>query len=282
MFLGAHFSIAGGPWRACEEAAELGCNTLQMFTKNQMQWAAKPIPDEDAARFRQAREKLGIRFAFAHDSYLINLASTADALFARSVKAFIEEIERAEGLGLDFLVTHPGSAGEAGIDAGIARMRCGLRDALRACRGVRVQVLVETMAGQGNVVGRTFEEMARLVDESDRLGVCFDTCHVFAAGYDLRTEDGYGHTMDEFDRLVGVDRIRAFHLNDSKKGLGSRVDRHEHIGRGRLGRTAFRCVMTDPRFQDAPKVIETPKVDDMDRKNLAVLRKLAEGAPCRK
>lgn len=272
MHLGIHGSIAGGYYRACEEAASLGCGALQIFTKNQVQWKARPITKEDAARFREARAKAGLRFVMSHCSYLINLASLRPALYRKSVESFEHEIERAFALGLDFLVLHPGSPGEGAEEEGRKRTIRALRG---AGKGAGVQILLETSAGQGATLGRSFEDLARLLEASDRLGVCFDTCHVFAAGYDL--SEGYERTLEEFDRAIGLRRIRAFHLNDSKKGLGSRIDRHEHIGAGAIGTGAFRKLLRDPRFADRPMVIETPKDPGMDKKNLDLLRRLAKG-----
>lgn len=275
MYLGAHFSIAGGYERACKEARELGCNTLQMFVKNQMTWRAKPITREEAALFRKERE--GIRFAFAHDSYLINLATRDAALWRKSLDAFIDELERCDALGLDFLVTHPGSPGDAGAEVGIAQMI----KAFNAVKGLKTKIAIETMAGQGNVIGRRFEQLRAILDGVKyEMGVCFDTCHVFAAGYDLREK--YDEVMEEFDRVVGLKRIYAFHLNDSVKGLGSRVDRHWHIGKGKLGKKPFQRLMTDERFAEVPKVLETPKEGNADRKNLKMLRELAGEAACLK
>jgi deoxyribonuclease-4 len=281
MYLGAHFSISGSYTRAIEEAVALECNTLQMFTKNQMQWKAKTISDEEAREFLSLRKARAIRFAFAHSSYLINLCSPNDALFKKSVASLTHEHERAEALGLDFLVIHPGSPGEAGERAGIDTMKRGLKETLAAGKR-RCRLILETSAGQGNCVGWKFEHLAELLEASDRIGVCFDTCHVFAAGYDLSTEKGYASVMDEFDRTVGLKRLCAVHVNDSKSGLNSRVDRHENIGKGKIGKTAFRCLMTDERLAEIPKVLETPKEGNMDRVNLKLLRGLAEGAPCPK
>lgn len=275
MYLGVHCSIAGGYQRACKEAKELGCNTLQMFVKNQMMWRAKSITCEEAATFRRERE--GIRFAFGHDSYLINLATTDKALWQRSLDGFIHELERCDTLGLDFLVMHPGSPGAAGADVGIAQMI----QAFNAVKGVRTKIAIETMAGQGNVIGWRFEHLRAILEGVKYdMGVCFDTCHVFAAGYDLREK--YDEVMDEFDRVVGLKRICAFHLNDSVKGLGSRVDRHWHIGKGKLGKKPFQRLMTDERFAGVPKVLETPKEGNADRKNLKVLRELAGETACLK
>ncbi len=278
MLLGAHMSIAGGYHLAAEKGGALGCTAIQLFTKNERQWRAKPITDEEASLFRTAVANHGIKVAFAHDTYLHNLASPKPDLWRKSVDAFAEELARCERLGLDFLVTHPGSPGDTGADTGIGRMRDALAEILERTKGFRSRILLETTAGQGATLGSRFDEMARLLEGFDLIGVCFDTCHVFAAGYDLRTRPGYDAVLSEFDRHIGLGRLRAFHLNDSKKDLGCRVDRHEHIGRGCIGRDAFRFIMNDPRFADVPKVLETPKENDMDPVNLAVLRKLAGSA----
>jgi deoxyribonuclease-4 len=283
MLLGAHFSVSGGLHKACEEAARLRCNALQLFTKNQRQWDSRPIAPEEAEKFREARRVAGVECVLAHDSYLINLASGDPALRKKSVHAFVHEIERCERLEIEYLVTHPGSPTDAGEEAGLRSMAASLREALQACR--RTAILLETTAGQGSTLGWRFEQIARMIGDCGghpRLGACFDTCHVFAAGYDLRSDDGYEETIREFDRIVGLDRLKAFHLNDSKQGLGSRVDRHEHIGRGKIGRTAFRRLVTDPRFERIPKVLETPKENDMDARNLALLRRFAREAACPK
>lgn len=270
--LGAHMSIAGGYPLACERAKEVGANAIQLFTKNASQWKAKPILDEEARAFRQARFACGVEIAFAHDSYLINLATPVEELRRKSLDAFIHELERCEQLGLSFLVTHPGSPGDAGEKAGIRNMIRSLNSAMRSSR---TKVVLETTAGQGAVLGRTFEQMRAIRDGLRRpVGFCVDTCHVFAAGYDLSTRDGWERVFGEFDKVLGIPTIHAFHVNDSKKGLGCRVDRHEHIGKGALGLQAFRCLMNDPRFRDVPKVLETPKEDNMDLENLRVLRSL--------
>ena len=275
MLLGAHMSIAGGYHLAAEKGGALGCTAIQVFTKNERQWRAKPISDEEASRFKSAVTQQGIKVAFAHDTYLHNLASPNPELWRKSVDAFTEELGRCERLGLDYLVSHPGSPMTSGADAGIGRMREALVEILDRTKGYRSRILLETTAGQGATLGSRFDEMAKLVQGFDPIGVCFDTCHVFAAGYDLRTRPGYDGVMAEFDKHIGLDRLRAFHMNDSKKDLGCRVDRHEHIGRGFIGRDAFKFIMNDPRFAAVPKVLETPKENDMDPVNLAVLRTLA-------
>jgi deoxyribonuclease-4 len=284
--LGAHQSIASGYYRAVERARERGCDCVQLFTKNSNQWAAKPITAEEAGQFRQTLDRLAIRHPLAHDSYLINLASPDCRLWRRSVEAFVAELHRAEALGIPLVVTHPG-AYTSGSEAG------GLRKIVRAVDEVHAQTrelqarcLLETTAGQGTTLGWRFEQLAEILDrvkERERLGVCFDTCHVFAAGYPLGSPGEYETTMADFDRLVGLKRIKAFHLNDSRSACGSRVDRHAHIGRGQLGLEAFRLLLADPRFGEVPMYIETPKGTeagrDWDAVNLQTLRGLLPPSP---
>ena len=277
MHLGAHMSIAGGIHLACERGREVGCNVIQVFSKNQRQWNAKPLSADDIKLFRAATRKHKIRTAFAHGTYLINLASSDRGLWSKSGNAFVEELERCEELGLKFLITHPGSAGDKGETVAIRNMIRGLNDIHRRSRGFKTKVLLETTAGQGTTVGWKFEHMAAIregLKDPERIGFCLDTCHIFAAGYDIRTGAGYDGVMEELDRILGTKSILAFHLNDSKNELGSRVDRHEHIGKGSIGVEAFRCLMNDRRFASVPKVLETPKEDDMDIQNLKLLRSL--------
>lgn len=272
-------SVAGGLALACGRAREVGADAIQIFTKNERQWRSKPLADGEISAFRKAVDDCGIKAAFAHDSYLINLASPKAEMFEKSLDAFVDELQRCEALGLSFLVTHPGSPGEAGEELGIAGMRKGINEALRRTKGQRTKIGLETTAGQGATVGRTFEQMKAILDgvqEPDRVGFVFDTCHVFASGYDIRTRAGWDETMGKFDAAVGTNRILGFHVNDSKKDLGCRVDRHEHIGKGCIGLEAFRCLMNDPRFTGVPKVLETPKEDGMDDVNLKLLRGLVK------
>jgi deoxyribonuclease-4 len=270
-------SIAGGVELAPTRGFEAGCEAIQMFTKNERQWKAKKLADESVAAFRKAMGETKLRVAFAHDSYLINLASPDKAMWTKSLHAFVDELERCEALGLPFLVTHPGSPGDAGEKVGIENMREGLNEAIKATKGCKVKVALETTAGQGATVGRSFEQMRAIFDgvkEQGRVGFVFDTCHVFASGYDIRTPAGWTEVLGRFDAAIGCSRILAFHVNDSKKDLGCRVDRHENLGKGCIGLEAFRCLMNDARFKDVPKVIETPKEDDMDAVNLGLLRSL--------
>ncbi len=281
MPIGAHMSVAGGLDQAAPRGKAVGCEVAQIFTKNSNQWAAKPLAADEIARFTQSQVDTGIPVPLAHDSYLINLCAPEGDLLAKSEAAFREEIERCEALGIAYLVTHPGAHGGAGEEEGIRRMAAALDRVHDATRGFATKVLLENTAGQGSVIGYRFEQLKALLERvkaPERLGVCLDTCHAFAAGYDIRTAEGYARVMDEFDHLIGLARLRAFHLNDSKKGLGGRVDRHEHIGRGEIGLEGFRALLTDPRMADRPMVLETAKGDedgvDLDAINLTTLRRL--------
>ena len=274
--LGAHMSVAGGHALAIERATACSMTACQIFTKNANQWNAKPIAPEAAETFRARVAASEIGFVVAHDSYLINLASPNDELRERSIVAFGDELQRCAQLGVPWLVTHPGAHMGSGVDEGIGRVASALNRLFDELPELEVTVLLETTAGQGTTLGRSFEELAMilaLVEDQSRVGVCFDTCHVFAAGYDIREPEVYAATMQAFDDIIGLHRLRAFHLNDSKKGLGARVDRHAHIGDGELGTEAFRLLLNDERFAGHPGILETPKGDDgeEDRRNLATL-----------
>ena len=256
-------------------------DTVQLFTKNNNQWNAKDLTPDDIKLFRDTLKSAKLKFPTAHDSYLINLASPDLILYKRSIEAFVIEVQRAETLGLAYLVMHPGTPTDGNDDAGIRRIVLALDEVHKETEGCRVKVLLETTAGQGRSLGHRFEHLAAILDavkESKRLGVCLDTCHVVAAGYSLATAEDYAKTMGDFDRLIGLSRIKVFHMNDSKKPLGSRVDRHEHIGRGHLGLEPFRLLVNDPNFQKVPMIMETPKEgpndEDMDVVNLHTLRSL--------
>jgi len=274
-------SVAGGLVRGIERALNLRIRALQIFTKNASRWRAEPILDEHAVAFRSAWEESGLWPVAAHGSYLINLASPDPALRRKSIEAYADELKRAEALGVRWLVTHPGAHMGAGVAAGCDRIAESLDRARRMAPAPSVTTLLETVAGQGTTIGRRFEELARIrarVARPDLVGVCFDTCHVHAAGYDLVTERGCAATFEELDGALGLESLQLFHLNDSKNERGSRVDRHEHLGRGRLGSEPFARILRDPRFRSVPKVLETPKGKDgvvMDRRNLAFLRRLA-------
>lgn len=284
--LGAHMSIAGGMPRAVERAVAVEATALAVFVKSSNQWAARPFAAGEVEAFRAAVRAAGLeRHTVAHASYLINLASPDDALWERSVAAFRGEISRCALLGIPHLVVHPGSHMGSGTEAGIARVALALDRALssvgaedpRTTNGV--EVLLEITAGQGNTLGARFEELGAILSASERsarLGLCFDTCHALAAGYEFRDARSFAAMLRELDGAVGLDRLKAFHLNDSKGDLGSRLDRHEHIGRGKVGLEAFRSILNDRRFRDLPMVLETPKGENLaeDRLNLGVLRGL--------
>ncbi|MEX2139630.1 MAG: deoxyribonuclease IV [Pirellulales bacterium] len=282
--LGAHQSISGGYYRAAERARDCGCQCVQIFTKNNNQWRAKEISDEDAERFQQGLKACKISHPVAHDSYLINLAAPDHELWTKSVDAFVIELLRADTLGIPYLVTHPGSFTTTSEAAGLRRIIEALDEAHRQARHARAVTLLEVTAGQGSSLGHRFEHLATILDgvqDPERLAVCIDTCHLFAAGYPLAPEKNYGATMKQFDRVLGIKLVKAIHLNDSKRELGSRVDRHEHIGKGRIGLEGFRLLLNDPRFAKVPMYIETPKEEngepkglELDRMNLEVLRSL--------
>jgi len=282
--LGAHMSVAGGLHLAFSHIQKVKGQALQIFTRNQRQWQAAPITPEEQRLFCAARLEWGDWPVAAHNSYLINLASPDKAVRDRSVTALAAELERCAALAIPLLIMHPGSHGGDGVEVGLQRLVENLDLALATAAGAeQVTVLLENTAGQGNALGAEFTEIAFIINHSahsNRLGVCLDTCHLFAAGYDFRTQNSYQRTMDEFDRLIGIDRLRFFHLNDSIRGLGSRVDRHEHIGQGRIGLEGFRNFLIDPRFQDQPMTLETPKGKDLkeDMVNLQVLRGLLAGS----
>jgi len=271
-------SASGGAYKAFERGLEIGCRTLQIFTKNANQWAAKPLADTDVEAFHKARAATGLGPVVAHDSYLINLASPDASLHAKSMMAFEEEMRRAELLGVDSLVFHPGAHVGKGEEEGIARVAQSLNRLHEMTEGFHVRVCIETTAGQGTTLGYTFEQIRDIIggtDDADRLGVCFDTCHVFAAGYDIRTASGFKKVMKDFDTVVGLDKLLVFHLNDSKKEFGSRVDRHDHIGKGHIGDTPFQTLMKTKRFAQIPKILETPENETMHAVNLAHINRLA-------
>ncbi|MFV0446780.1 MAG: deoxyribonuclease IV [Planctomycetaceae bacterium] len=278
---GSHLSIAGGYYKAADAAGALGMQTVQIFTKNNNQWQGKALTEADIQAFRDAVARHGLESPCAHDSYLINLASPDDTLWQKSLDAFIIELERAEALGLAGVVMHPGSHLDSSEEAGLERVARGIAASLKATRKARVEVWVETTAGQGTNLGHRFEHLRYLIDQvkpTERMGVCVDTCHIFAAGYGLIAADEYAATMAEFDRVIGIDRIQAFHLNDSKKPQGSRVDRHDHIGEGCLGLEPFRHLLNDSRFARHPMYLETKKEqrdgEEMDAVNLRTLQSL--------
>jgi deoxyribonuclease-4 len=277
--LGAHESIAGGIYKAFDRAESVGCDALQVFVKPNRAWAVTPLTEEDVARFKRRAAETGIHPVVAHTSYLLNLASPEDDLWGRSIETLVLEMERCEVLEIPFLVLHPGHHVGAGEKAGLVRVARALGAAHAATLGFRVRILLENTAGQGSALGYTFKQLAWMLAntaQGERLGVCLDTCHLFAAGYELRTPEGYATTISAFDTVVGLDRLHALHLNDSKHDLGSGKDRHEHIGEGFIGLDGFRHILNDPRLDGLPGLLETPKSDDLreDEENLARLRSL--------
>jgi len=281
LLLGAHQSIAGGVDKALERGQEVGCDTLQIFVKSPNRWVSKPLTGDAAAAFQLAVATTGIWPVFAHTLYLLNLATPDDELWNKSLAALADDLDRCELLGLPGLVIHPGSHMGSGEEAGLARIVAALDEVHIRRPGYGVQVWLEVTAGQGDHLGYSFAQLRAMIDgvrEPERLGVCFDTAHAFAAGYELRTRPGYEATWADFDATLGLHRLKAIHLNDSAKGLGSRVDRHDHIGQGQLGLEPFRFLVNDLRFRGVPMALETNKGPDLaeDKENLAVLRSLIE------
>ncbi len=279
MHLGMHCSTAGGPHKAVERCLSCGGEIMQIFVKNNMQWLGKPYAAEERARFAAAVESAGLKAVFGHTGYLINLGAPPSPNRDRSLESLIQEIELAESLGLPFLVLHPGAHLGAGEDRGLQRVSRALDEVFRATRSSPVRIALENTAGQGTCLGAKIAHLATILEHvatPRRLGVCLDTAHFFAAGYDLRTAQGWNAAVEEVDCLVGAGQVLAFHLNDSKGDLGSRRDRHAGIGQGCLGREAFRHIVNDPRFARLPGCLETPKSEDLheDRENLAILRGL--------
>jgi deoxyribonuclease IV len=306
--LGAHQSIAGGHFKAVERAHAVGCDCVQVFTgsnrqwpiltsrtdsqsvrfptKNNNQWRAKELTDDDVAQFQAKLEELGVKHPLAHDSYLINLASPDPVLWKKSVDSFVMEMLRADRLGIPYLVTHPGAHTTSSEEAGIAAVVRALDEVHRQTRGIITKCLLETTAGQGSCLGCRFEQLAAMIDgvqDPDRLGICVDTCHIFAAGYPISTEKDYKATLRALDSTVGIQLVRAVHVNDSQKPLGSRVDRHAHIGRGMIGKEGFRLLLNDRRFRKIPMYLETPKGNVEEQKsgkfdamNLRTLRRLVD------
>ncbi len=284
LLIGAHMSISGGIDRAPLRGKDAGCACIQIFTKSNMQWAARPLVEKEIAAFKQNCRATAIEPVVAHNCYLINLGSPDTKLAKKSLDSFLMELGRCERLGLPAIIAHPGSHTGAGEEAGLRRIAKAINDLLERTKGSKVRILVETTAGQGSNLGYRFEQLAEImggVKQKGRVGVCYDTCHTFTAGYDIRTEETYHRTMEQFEKVIGLKRIQVFHFNDSKADFGSRIDRHEHIGRGKLGKEPFRLILQDDRFASVPKILETPKGKrgrpDLDVVNLNLLRRLAAG-----
>jgi deoxyribonuclease-4 len=289
--IGAHMSVAGGVSKAVERAVVHGCEALQIFTKNASQWRGKPLDPAEIKLFRRRIEETGIKPVVSHASYLINLATTFPVLREQSIAAFVDEIDRAEALGLLGVVIHPGTCTAGPDDEALRLIADAIRVAFKARPRAKTMVLLEHTAGQGRTLGHRFEHLATVITHlrgSKRVGVCLDTCHLVASGYDITTEAGYRDTFDQFDRIVGIERLKVFHGNDSKRPCGSRVDRHEHIGDGCIGLEPFRRLLHDPRFKGLPILIETEKThgaekkgaivaDPLDVRNLETLRRLRTG-----
>lgn len=283
MLFGAHMSTGGGVWRALERGRSISCDVIQLFVKNNMQWFGKPHPAVDLSRFRH--ELAASRFAcvFGHTGYLINLAAPASSNREKSIQSLVQEVEFATALGLPFLVLHPGAHLGKGDAAGIKQAAAGLNEVFAATKTSPVRIALENTAGQGTCLGHRLAHLAGIYEQvkrTERLGVCLDTAHFLAAGYDIRTPKGWHAAIGEVESLLGLDQILAFHLNDSKTELGSRVDRHEHIGAGKIGKDAFRHIVNDARFRSHPGCLETPKSEDLheDVANLATLRSLVKRA----
>ncbi len=277
MRLGAHMSISGGVNKAAARGQEVGCEAMQIFTKNSNQWKAKPLAPAEITAFQEACKAAGIAPVIAHSAYLINLAAPDDALYERSIQAFLDELQRCELLGIPHLVVYPGAHMGTGEENGLRRVAAAIDRVHRETPELQASIALEVTAGQGTALAYKFEHFAAILEQveaPERLGFCLDTCHLLAAGYDFRTRQGYDRMMDAWDDLVGIARIRVVHLNDSKKDLGSRVDRHEHIGQGYIGTQGFEFLLNDRRLAGLPMVLETPKEDEADVRNLQTLRSL--------
>jgi deoxyribonuclease-4 len=283
ILLGAHMSIAGGVHMAIERARSIDCTAMQVFVKNNMQWFARPLARDEIRAFLEHRQRSELSSIFAHANYLINLAATNPLFHTNSIRALLEELTRADQLELPFLVLHPGAHLGDGEEAALEKIIASIDKVYRNIPKTKTKIALETTAGQGSCLGHRFEHLAYIVDnvrEPERLCVCLDTAHIFAAGYDIGSESAVRKTFREFDRKIGLDRLAAIHLNDSKTGCGSRVDRHEHIGKGKIGFNAFRFIMRSRRLNKIPKVLETPKGEDLheDVENMKTLRRLV-GSP---
>jgi deoxyribonuclease-4 len=281
MLFGAHMSTSGGAWRALQRGRSIGCEVVQIFVKNNMQWFGKPHLPEALDLFAKEVATNHFSCVFGHSGYLINLGAPPSANRDNSLRSLIQEIEFAARLDLPFLVLHPGAHLGQGEEPGLQRIAAGLDEAFTATRSLRVRIALENTAGQGTCLGHRLSHLTAIFDRvkaPERLGICIDTAHLFAAGYDIRSAKGWDSAVQEIDSTIGLRQVLAFHLNDSKTGRGSRVDRHAHIGKGKLGKAGFRHIVNDPRFRKIPGCLETPKSEDLheDVQNLAMLRSLVK------
>lgn len=278
LLFGAHMSIAGGFEKAIERGESIGCTAIQIFTKNNRQWDAKPLLAEECTLFKDTQKKSSVRSIIAHASYLINIGSDKKNIEEKSIDALIIEIQRCHDLNIPYLVLHPGSYGESNEKACLTQISHNLNTVLQSTKKITTTILLETMAGQGSNVCYTFEQIAELIHNShdpQRIAVCFDTCHAFAAGYEFSTQKQYNELWNNFDSIIGLKKLKAMHINDSEKALGSYVDRHMHIGKGKIGLEAFSLLFNDPQFFDIPKILETPKKDIIeDKKNMETIYSL--------
>ncbi len=279
MLIGVHVSISGGLYLSLERGVEIGCTSIQIFTKNQMQWKAKSLSHQEIEKYQQSLANSSISIVLAHDSYLINLGSPEVDLRDKSRQAFLFEMERAEQLHIPYLIFHPGSHKGAGEEIGLKLIAESINYVHNRCPEYKLKLLLETSAGQGTNLGYTFKQLRQIIDminEPGRVGVCLDTCHIFAAGYDIRNKSSYEESLKKFDQVIGIDKLYAIHMNDSQKELGSRIDRHEHIGNGQIGLEGFRLIMNDSTFKNIPKILETPGNLKKFKENLDLLTSLVE------
>jgi deoxyribonuclease-4 len=281
LLIGAHMSISGGVFNSLLFGDELGCTTIQIFTKNNNQWKAKVLTPEDVKKFFENQKKTNISPVVGHNGYLINLASPKEDIYNQSLESMLVELQRAELLALPYLVMHPGSHLGTGKKEGIKKIAKSINWLHQKTKGYKVKICLETTAGQGSSIGYRFEQLQEIIEsvkDNQRVGVCYDTCHTFAAGYDIRAKKAYEETFNEFDKVIGLSRLKVIHVNDSMKDLGSRVDRHQHIGEGKIGLEGFRLLMNDQRWEEIPKILETPKEGGTakDIRNLKVLRSLVK------
>ena len=279
QLLGAHTSTSGGVSKAIERAEKLGFTAIQIFTKNNNRWFSKPLEENEISKFKTLLKQSNIKYVVSHDSYLINLCAVKPDLLKKSREAFIDELTRCELLEIPYLNFHPGSHTGRGEEEGLKVIAESINIVHEKTKNFNVSSMLELTAGQGTTLGYRFEHIAKIiemVDEKERMSACIDTAHIFAAGYDIRTKDSYEKTMSEFDKIIGLEKLKCFHINDSKKELGSRVDRHEHVGKGFIGKEGFTNIMNDKKIESVPKILETPKGKEQleDLENLKVLRSL--------